>query len=649
MPGSGPRSQEAAAYLAAFMDSSEDAMISRDLTGTVTGWNRAAERIFGYTADEMIGSSIARIIPLSCRGEDAEIIGRLSSGERVAPYETIRLKKDGQLCHLSMAVSPVFNDQGRVIGASHIACDVTGTKRAQQALHEREERWRVTLERIGDAVVTTDASATVTSANAVAAELLGRPCLEMIGRPLAEILTVVHEDTRRPAVNPVDHVVQTGAALEAATHTLRRPDGTEVPIDESAAPIRDSGGRVAGVVLVFRDITASTRAHRQLQRRNAELEARVRERSHELVRSQERLRGLASQLSQTEQRERRRLAADLHDFLAQLLSLARIKVSQLTQRLDQEPAGKDGLAELDAMLEHSLRFTRTLMAQLNPAVLRDLGLVAALEWLAQQMSHQGLTVTVQAQTGAPPRFSEDQADLLFQAVRELLRNVMKHARVSQALVSIDHQGSDVWLITVQDHGVGFDIGGGDSRPSGEHFGLFSIQERMEAMSGWCLIDSVPGKGTKVELGLAVTPEPATLPQVSQMVQKPDAKCPAQLSRWRVLLVDGHATVRQGLRSILDSSEDLEVVGEAADGEEAVTCARSLHPDVVVMDVDLPRLSGIHAIRRIKQEAPKTVVIGLSFHCSVQTVDALLEAGAAAILSKEQAADDLYRTIAQCLG
>jgi CheY-like chemotaxis protein len=187
-------------------------------------------------------------------------------------------------------------------------------------------------------------------------------------------------------------------------------------------------------------------------------------------------------------------------------------------------------------------------------------------------------------------------------------------------------------------------------PSGEHFGLFSIQERMEAMSGWCRIESTVGAGTTVELGLAAIPPDAKPtphfsrrpPRHSQVMRLTES------SRWRVMIVDDHAMVRQGLRSILETYPDLEVIGEAANGIEAVEFAHNKQPDVVVMDINLPGMNGIDATRRIKKETPNTVVIGLSVHYSSQTEAALMEAGASALLSKEQATEDLYRTIIRFL-
>lgn len=638
--------------LSLIVASSDDAILSKDLNGTITSWNRGAERMFGYTAEEMIGSSILRIIPPDRHSEEAAILSKLRRGERIDHYETVRRKKDGRLFDISITVSPLTDEGGNVVGASKIARDISEQKRAQRALHESEERWRVTLESIGDAVVATDASAEVTFVNQVAAGIMGRPIEDIQGRPLADVFKIVNEGTRLTVESPVDRVIREGLVVGLANHTVViRPDGTEVPIDDSAAPIRDRDGRLLGVVLVFRDISEHKKTEVQLQRWNAELEVRVRERTAELVKSQERLRALASQLNMTEQRERRRLAGDLHDYLAQLLALIRIKLGQVLQRLPHHLSeGRASLTAIDDLLQECLQYARTLMAQLSPSVLQDLGLIPAIHWLAEQMAQQGLKVEVNVLTEETPSFSEHQADLLFQALRELLTNVVKHARVPTASVTIHKQDRDTWLLTVRDHGLGFDLNAVHYQPSGEHFGLFSIQERMEAMSGWCRIDSAVGQGTSVELGLAAMPSDAKpRPHVLRTARwMPEVTRLTEPSRWRVLLVDDHAMVRQGLRSILETYPDLEVVAEASDGEGAVESAISHEPDVVVMDINLPRLNGIDATRRIKKEAPDTVVIGLSVHYSSQTYAAVIEAGASAVLSKEQATEDLYRTITRFL-
>ncbi len=643
------KAEHMAALMSAIVASSDDAIISKDLTGTVTSWNRGAERIFGYTAEEMIGQSIRRLIPPDKQDEEADILARLARGERIDHYRTVRRRKNGQLFHVSITVSPITNAFGRIVGISKISRDITEQIRAQEALQESQERWRVTLHSIGDAVIATDPDGYVTFANPIALALLGRVSQDVIDRPLTDVFHIVNEETRRPVANPVDRVIREGVIVGLANHTvLIRPGGSEVPIDDSAAPIRNEEGRLVGVVLVFRDVTERKQRELQLQRWRGELEQRVGERTHELVRSQERLRTLATQLSLTEQRERRRLATNLHDYLAQLLVLGRMKIGQTKQRLKPKTSALETmLAETDDILEQCLRYTRTLMAQLSPSVLHDLGLIAALKWLAEQMQQQGLTVHLRILREDLPLLSEAQADLLFQAVRELLLNIIKHAQVSEATVSLDMRTNGDLILAVEDQGVGFDFATVQYRPTGEHFGLFSIQERMESMSGWCAVDSAPGRGTRVELGLQAPQKEgsAARPLPPQAVHERLKANPTKSGQSRrILLIDDHAMVRQGLRSILNTYADLQIIAEAADGEEAVRLAQQHRPDVVIMDINLPRLNGIEATRRIKEALSEVVIIGLSVQWSAQTLEALLAAGGATLLSKEQATEDLYRTI-----
>jgi len=138
-----------AARLAAIVESTDDAVISKDLNGIVNSWNSGAEKLFGYRADEMIGKPITTIIPADHLDEEAEIIGRIRRGERLEHYETIRRRKDGSLVEISLTVSPVKSESGKIIGASKIARDITEQRRAQQQqkllLNEMKHRMKNTL------------------------------------------------------------------------------------------------------------------------------------------------------------------------------------------------------------------------------------------------------------------------------------------------------------------------------------------------------------------------------------------------------------------------------------------------------------------------------------------------------------------------
>lgn len=246
------------AFLASLVNSSRDAIISKNLEGVITSWNRGAERIFGYTAAEAIGCSITLIFPPDRIDEEPGILARIVAGEQIEHYETVRRRKDGGLVDISLTVSPIYDQDDRIIGASKVARDVTQQRRDQ-------ERLAVTLASIGDGVISTDEHGRVVFMNAVAERLTGWTLGDAAGHPLITVFRIINESTRQTVESPVDRVLSTGCVVGLANHTiLLARDGVERPIDDSAAPIRNRAGELIGVVLVFRDVT---------ERREAELAA----------------------------------------------------------------------------------------------------------------------------------------------------------------------------------------------------------------------------------------------------------------------------------------------------------------------------------------------------------------------------------------
>lgn len=384
----------------------------------------------------------------------------------------------------------------------------------------------------------------------------------------------------------------------------------------------------------------------QAEERAEELARRYQVQNSILLIKQSALRELASQLTVSEQRERKRVAAELHDYLAQMLVLGRMKIGHARRRmLPADLLQAPLIHELDDILSKALDYTRTLMAELNPAVLHDWGLPEALKWLAEQMHSHNLTVEVQClqQAVALP---EGHAILLFHAVRELLINVGKHAKTSQATVSLVVEGSDQLRITVQDRGCGFELGGAPGTAAGEHFGMASVSERMEAIGGWLTVDTAIGWGTTITLGLPLK-EPLDSTPHTRVAFAPAGVEPRVISTRTatgvrsVLLAHDHALVRQGLRAILDGCPDICIVGEAGNGLEAVTMAGDLKPDVVLMDINIPGMDGIQATQQILAARPTTVVVGLSVNPVTHTIQAMMDAGASHCLSKDATAELLH--------
>ncbi len=368
-----------------------------------------------------------------------------------------------------------------------------------------------------------------------------------------------------------------------------------------------------------------------------------------LLKKQRQLRSLASQLMLTEQRERKRLATELHDHLGQLMVLGRLKIGQARFRMAAADAFASRVIEdIDHIFTKSLSYIRILMAELSPPVLYELGLPSALKSLAEQMPKQHeLTVDLTLGREYLP-LPDDQALLLYHSVRELLLNVAMHAQTTRATVILTVETPSNHLrIVVKDTGRGFIPGTLEAKPEGEHFGLFSIQQRMEAMEGRLHVDSAPGAGTTItlELALAAGANPEPVHATTSLRDRKHNTVPEKpAGRHRILLVDDHAMVRQGLRAILEDYQDLSVVGEASNGVQGVSMAAESSPDVILMDVNMPQMDGIEATKRIKAAHPGVIVIGLSVNTSAPVMEAMKQAGAAAFVSKDTAGEQLYDTI-----
>ncbi len=534
---------------------------------------------------------------------------------------------------------------------------------ATSALGESESRLKAIVAGAVDGIITIDALGVIQSVNPAVERLFGHRSEALAGRNITMLMPAPYLSSREGH----DAMASTadGPPLNRLDREMSgmRKDGSSFPVELSISENHVNGH--VTYTLVLRDITERKRAQEQTRRWTNELEQRVAERTQELLHSRTRLRALASDLTLTEQRERQRLAGELHDYLAQLLVLGRMKLSQAKRGNLGSASGL--VQELDEMLEEALKYTRSLVAQLSPPVLREFGLAVAIRWLAEQMRRHEMTVTVHCDVDLE-QVQEDRAVLLFQSARELLINVSKHAGTAQASVSVWIEESTLHLC-VADEGVGFDQTSTSSVAS-PMFGHFSIRERMDALGGRMVVESSPGRGTKVTLSIPYTSEPIKQddleglslesagpgrptegasqlgrPGSSTMESLHDSPSPGKT---RVLLVDDHAMLRQGLRTVLEGYEDIDVVGEASNGEQAVALAKSFRPDIVIMDINMPGMDGIEATRRLKSEQPDTLVIGLSVHNNWQVEEAMREAGAVSFLAKEAAIEQLYETIRRAL-
>jgi CheY-like chemotaxis protein/anti-sigma regulatory factor (Ser/Thr protein kinase) len=294
---------------------------------------------------------------------------------------------------------------------------------------------------------------------------------------------------------------------------------------------------------------------------------------------------------------------------------------------------------------------RTLSVNLFPPVLHVGGLPAALSWLARRTQEQyGIVVNVTADSKANPE-TNDVRILLFEGVRELLFNAVKHAHVDRVDVNLALGPGDTIHIQVSDDGAGFDPSATlyDRNQPHAGLGLFSIHERLALLGGRLYIVSAPGTGSRFTLTLPRTgvtridtDGTETTRRDTERHKRAASKSAHGTSKsLRILIADDHAVARAGLRELLSARRELRVVGEAANGVEAISHAKTLGPDVILMDVAMPQKNGIEATREIHDTLPHIQIVGLSTYADDTTERAMREAGAQAYFSKTESTDRLF--------
>jgi PAS domain S-box-containing protein len=248
------------ANLSAIVESSEDAIISKSLDGTITSWNAGAERLFGYRAEEMIGQPIARIIPPSSQTWEAEILARVRRGESVEHYETVRIAKDGRPVDVSLTISPIRNAAGAIIGASKIARDITERKRAEEELRNSRALYYSLVENLPQSVFRKDRAGRFQFVNERFCQGLRRSSKDIVGRTDAdffppELAQAYRKDDLR--------VMETGQVLDREENHMGA-DGRELIVHVIKTPLRDATGKVIGIQGVFWDVTERKRAEESL-------------------------------------------------------------------------------------------------------------------------------------------------------------------------------------------------------------------------------------------------------------------------------------------------------------------------------------------------------------------------------------------------
>jgi PAS domain S-box-containing protein len=494
--------------LAAIVDSSDDAIISKNLNGVITSWNRAAERVFGHTAEEAIGRHITLIIPPDRLAEETTILEQLKRGQRIDHFETIRMRKDGTLLDVSLTISPVKDATGRIIGASKVARDVTERKHAEGVLQESEERFRAIVETTPECVKLVAADGTLLHMNPSGLAMLsaGSPD-RVVGNSVYDIIAP-HDRERFQAFNKR----VCGGEKGSLEFDLVGFDGVTRHVESHAAPLHMEDGRVVQLA-VTRDITERARVQQQLRKseeglRNLadQLEKQVQSRTQELeqrnaevLQQSEQLRELSNRMLQTQDDERRHIARDLHDSAGQIIAALAMNLASMTQHVRKNPILGKVLDDSQTLIQQLNKEIRTTSYLLHPPLLDENGLPEAIRWyLHGLMERSGLSVDLDIADDFG-RLPNEMELAIFRVVQECLTNIHRHSGSKIAMIRLSRT-ADAVALEIQDQGKGIAPEKLNGIRARSGVGITGMRERVRHFHGTMQIHS-NGKGTRISVSL----------------------------------------------------------------------------------------------------------------------------------------------------
>lgn len=633
-PTTDPQSALAAARLAAFAEASSDAIVNKLLDGTIVGWNKGAEELFGYTAQEMHGASIYRLIPPELHHEEQTILERVSRGEQILRYETTRLRKNGTLVPIELTVTPVRDPSGTIVGASSIKRDITERHQAAETL----ARLASIVETSDDAILSKTLDGIVMTWNAAAERTYGYEANEIVGRSI-ELL--VPDDLKHEERDILRRVARGEHVAHYETRRLHR-DGTEIEISLTISPVRDRSGVIVGASSIQRDITERKRNEAAL-RQAAKMEAIG------------------------------RLAASLaHDFNNQLHALGGF-AGFAGRDPNLGPTARHDLAQIQKAVERMASLTRQLLAfarqqVLAPQTLELNAVLADAHPMIQRLL--GADTNLQFVPASHPTWVRVDRAQLVQVLMNLVINardaLTDGGRITVRWDSVDINAGEVWdrvgapvepgsyaELVVQDTGRGI---AAEHLPRifepfyttkqigrGTGLGLATVEGIVAQSGGHIQVDSAIDRGTSIRILLPIT-ESVDLRSATGTPNAPTRT----RAEGHLLVVDDEDLVRAVVTRALE--EEGYQVMKARDGREALAILEQAKPpiDLVIADIVMPGMGGRELGEEMSRRFPSVPLIWMSGHLREE---GLLAGGSGAdrpFLQKPMSNDQLLQAVAQVL-
>ena len=642
------RAQEATRLLAAIVESTDDVIIGKDLNGIITSWNTAAEKLYGYSAEEAIGQPVSILVPPERPDEEEEILARLTRGERIHHYETVRLNKDGRRIDVSLTVSPIVDKTGRVIGASKIARDITEWKRAEEAIRESQAQLANMIGSAMDAVITLDEHQQIVIFNSAAEKMFRCSAGEAIGQPIDRFIPDRFRSAHHEHIRTFEetHVTRRSMGQLGAIFGLRA-DGEEFPIEASISQVEVNGRSLFTVIL--RDIT---------QRKSVE------EEREQLLASEHAARTEAEAANRTKDEFLAMLSHELRTPLTAMLGWLSILRSQSVD----EKTFAHGIeavernAKIQAhLIEDLVDVSRIIGGKLSLEVRPiDLSPVirAAIEVVRPAADAKGVEIEFCEEPLVGPVSGD--ATRLRQVVWNLLSNAVKFTpREGRVNVSLRRFKSQAQIV-VSDSGAGIPpeflphvferFRQAESSVTRSHrglgLGLAIVRHLVELHGGTVLAESEgQGKGATFTISLPLAAISAKKEPKLPMAKPKTEEAVAPLLGLRVLVVEDEFDAGELISLALEySGAKVEVARSAQDGLRAMSVFK---PDVLLSDIGLPGESGYDLIRKIRSMASganEIPAVALTAFASERDRESALAAGFQVHLSKPVQPHELVKVI-----
>ncbi|MDQ3841875.1 MAG: PAS domain S-box protein, partial [Actinomycetota bacterium] len=592
------------------------------LEGVITSWNQGAQRMYGYSAEEAVGRPISIIVPPERSTDVPSILESIRRGERVKHYETERVSKDGRRLHVSIAVSPIKDPEGLVVGASVVARDITERKRAEKVIQTRARQQEAVAELGLRTLAKEDARAVMDEAVTLVTRVLNAEyckVLELLpGRD--ELLLVAgvgwEEGLVGSATVGAGLDSQAGYALLSSEPVIVEDLRTESRF--GGPPLLHEHGVVSGMSVIihgreepFGVLGVHTAEQRTFSRDDVYFLQAV---ANVLAAAVERSRAEVA-LIEVREAERSRIARDMHDETLQDIVYA-------LREIDAHRLLSEG-SEQGAALEEAANALRRSIAGLRGAIFdlslaggdEDGGFVERLESLVR-LSRRSLPdreIELSVEGSFPRSLGKRMQVELHRIVQEALANVRRHSGAGRVSVAVGASGGKLWA-EVADDGRGF----GPQTPAG--MGTRGMHQRARALGGSLKIESEPGKGTKVRFEMPLSADGGET--------KPEEAI-------RVLLVEDHASFREAVASVFEREPGLEVVGQVGSLAKARKLLEdgAVEADVAIVDLGLPDGYGGDLIKELRAVNPRAQALVLSASLDRAEVARAVESGAAGVLHK----------------